>query len=232
MIAIQKPLMIYRWMFLDILYPFNVRTRNAPLFLVDTIAKDGTNTQIASQNTQNITSKHSKISYNTKYMEQNRYQIPDEVNLDEKDRKILRLLIDEPRISVADIARRVGAQRDTVVYRMRRFEKKGLILKYHVVVDSAALGLDIFMLVLVKTAPVRQEKVDELVAGLMAHKNITHVAKLVGKYDFMLYMAAPDMVAFDSALSDLKSLGEGTITDIEPIGLSEAYKIDDFSALI
>ena len=165
-------------------------------------------------------------------MEEKRYQIPDEVNLDEKDRKILRLLIDEPRISVADIARRVGAQRDTVVYRMRRFEEKGLILKYHVVIDSVALGLDIFMLVLVKTAPVGQAKLDELVEGLMQHKNVTHVAKLVGKYDFMLYMAASDMVAFDNALSDLKSLGEEVITDIEPIGVSEAYKIDDFSALI
>jgi len=165
-------------------------------------------------------------------MEHKIYQAPTEVNLDEKDRKILRLLIDEPRITVADIARQVGAQRDTVIYRMRRFEKKELILKYHVVVDSFALGLDIFMLVLIKTAPVGQVVLDELVEGLVQHKNVTHVAKLVGKYDFMLYMAASDMVAFDQALTEVKSIKEGVITEIEPIGLSEAYKIDDFSALI
>lgn len=165
-------------------------------------------------------------------MAQNTYQIPTEVNLDEKDRKILRLLIEEPRITVADIARKVGAQRDTVIYRMRRFEKKGLIMKYHVVIDSAALGLDIFMLVLVKTAPVGQAELDELIEGLMQHKNVTHVAKLVGKYDFMLYMAASDMVAFDQALTEVKSIKEGVIIEIEPIGVSEAYKIDDFLALI
>lgn len=160
------------------------------------------------------------------------YQAPEKVPLDEKDRRILHLLIDEPRMPVADIARRTGVQRDTVVNRMQRFEKRGLILKYHVVVDSFALGLDIFMLVLIKTAPVGQEKINQLVTGLMEHKNVTHVAKLVGKYDFMLYMAATDMVAFDEALTEIKSIQEGVITEIEPIGLSEAYKIDDFSALV
>lgn len=160
------------------------------------------------------------------------YQSPSKVNLDEKDKKILKLLIAEPRMPVADIARQAGVQRDTVVNRMRRFEQKGLILKYHVVIDSFALGLDIFMLVLIKTAPVGQAAIDELVDGLMQHKNVTHVAKLVGKYDFMLYMAATDMVAFDEALTDIKSIQEGVITEIEPIGLSEAYKIDDFSSLV
>lgn len=165
-------------------------------------------------------------------MEHKPYPTPSEVNLDEKDRKILHLLIEEPRISVADIARKVGAQRDTVIYRMKRFEKKGLILKYHIVIDSAALGLDIFMLVLVKTAPVSQPVLDEFVDALMKQKHVTHVAKLVGKYDFMLYMAAPDMAAFDKALTEVKSIQEGVVTEIEPIGVSEAYKIDDFSALI
>jgi Lrp/AsnC family leucine-responsive transcriptional regulator len=160
------------------------------------------------------------------------YQIPSKVNLDEKDRQILKLLIDEPRLSVADIARKTNVQRDTVVNRMRRFEQKGLILKYHVVVDPPALGLDIFMLVLIKTAPVGQAVIDELIEGLMNHKNVTHVAKLIGKYDFMLYMATSDMVAFDRALADVKSIKEGVIVEIEPIGLSEAYKIDDFSSLV
>lgn len=161
-----------------------------------------------------------------------RYPVSPKVNLDEKDRKILNLLIDEPRMSVADISRKAGVQRDTVINRMKRFEDKGLILKYHVVIDSVALGLDIFMLVLVKTAPVGQVALDELIEGLLQHKNVTHVAKLVGRYDLMLYMAASDMTAFDEALTEVKSIKEGVITEIEPIGVSDAYKIDDFSALV
>ena len=173
------------------------------------------------------------FSYNTKYMSTYETQAASEkVNLDEKDRKILRLLIDEPRISVADIARQVGVQRDTVTYRMKRFENKGLILKYHVVIDSVALGLDIFMMVLIQTAPVGQETLDEFIAGLMQHKNVTHVAKTVGKYDFMLYVAASDMLAFDKVLTDIKSIKEGIIKELEPIAVPDAYKIDDFSALV
>ena len=84
------------------------------------------------------------------------------VPLDEKDREILKMLVADPRSSVADIAREVGVQRDTVMYRIRRFETRGLISKYHTILEPQALGLSIFMLVLVKTAPVAGDVLEEL----------------------------------------------------------------------
>lgn len=154
------------------------------------------------------------------------------VNLDETDAKVLRQIIDDPRASIADIARNIGVQRDTVKYRIERFEKRGLVMKYHTILDPAALGCEVFMLVLIKTAPISRGVLQNFVERLQVHKNVTHIARLVGKYDYMLQMAAPDIVAFDAALDEIKSFETGIITEIELANLIDGIKIDDFGGLI
>ena len=154
------------------------------------------------------------------------------VNLDEKDRNILQLLLKDPRTQIADIAREVGVQRDTVMYRIQRFEKRGLIAKYHTILEPSALGLNIFMMVLVKVAPVSRGEVEIFIQKLVAHKNVTHIGRLVGKYDYFLQMAAEDIVAFDKALDEVKALHEGLIVDVEISNVIDGIKIDDFSGLI
>jgi DNA-binding Lrp family transcriptional regulator len=154
------------------------------------------------------------------------------VNLDEKDRSILQLLLKDPRTPIADIAREVGVQRDTVMYRIRRFEKRGLIAKYHTILEPQALGLNIFMMVLIKVAPVPRADVDAFIKKLVAHKNVTHIGRLVGKYDYFLQMAAEDIAAFDKALDEVKALHDGLIVDVEVSNVIDGIKIDDFSGLI
>ncbi len=154
------------------------------------------------------------------------------VNIDEKDKKILQMLMKDPRTQVADIAREVGVQRDTVMYRIRRFEKRGLIAKYHTIVEPQALGLNIFMMVLVKTAPVSSDVLEQFLEKVITHKNVTHVARLVGKYDYFLQMAAEDIVVFDAALNDLKAIREGLIVDMEISNVIDGLKTDDFTGLI
>ena len=154
------------------------------------------------------------------------------VNLDETDKKVLRAVMADPKASIADIARDIGVQRDTVKYRLERFEKRGLIVAYHTIVSPEALGLEAFMQVLVKTAPVPKEQLEQFIAGVVAHKNVTHVTRLVGKHDYLLQMAAEDVVAFDTALDEIKALQPGIITEIELANIIDGPKTDDFSGLV
>jgi len=87
-------------------------------------------------------------------------------------------------------------------------------------------------MVLLKTAPVSREVLGKFIEKLVAHKNVTHVARLVGKYDYFLQMAAEDIVAFDAALDEIKGIQEGLITDIEISNIIDGLKVDDFSGLI
>src|SRR5262245_54825742 len=115
------------------------------------------------------------------------------VNLDEKDRGILRLLLKNPRLSTAEMARTLGVQRDTVRYRIERLEREGLIMKYHVILDPHALGYEIFVTLLIKAYPAPAEQTKSLLAKLAQHENITHVSRLVGAFDYSAQVVAKDI---------------------------------------
>lgn len=155
-----------------------------------------------------------------------------QVNLDEKDRAILRLIVRDPRMQVADIAREVGVQRDTVVYRVKRMEKRGLITKYHTILDPLSLGLGVFMMVLVKLNPVSKSELEVFLDKLKGHKNVTQVSRLVGKYDYFLQIAAEDIVVFDAVLDDIKAMHMGIIADMDISNVIDGIKTDDFTGLI
>ncbi len=154
------------------------------------------------------------------------------VNLDDKDREILKILCRDTKASVADIARTLGVQRDTVKYRIERLEKRGLIIKYHTILDPHALGLEVFMMVLLKTHPVNREKLDTFIRELQTNAHVTHISRLIGPYDYFLQMAASDIEAFDLALDEVKRVGEGVIAEIELANVIDGLKTDDFSGLV
>ena len=154
------------------------------------------------------------------------------VNIDDTDRSILRYVMVDPRTTIADMARELGVQRDTVKYRLERMEKRGLIMKYHTIVDPEKLGLGVFMQVLVKTAPVPKEELGIFIEKVVEHKHVTHVSRLVGKHDYLLQMAATDIVDFDTALDQIKAMQPGVIAEIELSNIIDGLKTDDFSGLI
>jgi DNA-binding Lrp family transcriptional regulator len=62
------------------------------------------------------------------------------VELDEKDEKILEVLDKKSRSSIADISRKTGIPRDTVLYRMKKMEEKKVIRFYHTALNPSILG--------------------------------------------------------------------------------------------
>lgn len=156
----------------------------------------------------------------------------EKVPLDERDRTILRCLLRDPRTPIADIAREVGAQRDTVTYRIERMEREGLIVRYHTIIDPNALGLPVFMLLLVKLAPIPSKEQHSFVNKLVTLPHVTHVSRLIGPYDYFIQVACPHITSLDTLLSEIKSLVPGAVHDITPSTIIDGLKTDDFSQLV
>jgi len=55
--------------------------------------------------------------------------------IDEKDIRILKVLLEDSRLSFRQIAKRTGLAVSTVVSRVRRLEESGIIKKYTVEID-------------------------------------------------------------------------------------------------
>ncbi len=87
-------------------------------------------------------------------------------SLDGIDRRIVRLLVDDARISVANIARRVGLSGPSVSERLRRLEESGTIAGYTVKVNPAALGLPLAAWLRIRPVPGQLAAVIEIVKAI------------------------------------------------------------------
>lgn len=73
--------------------------------------------------------------------------------LDDTDRALLRLLAEDARTPVADLAREVGLSAPSTAERLRRLEAQGVIERFTVQIDPRALGYTLQAIVRVKPLP-------------------------------------------------------------------------------
>ena len=68
-------------------------------------------------------------------------------SLDALDRKILGLLQEDGRMSLADLAAKVGLSPSPCLRRVRMLERAGVIARYVAVLDQQAVGLPVSVFV-------------------------------------------------------------------------------------
>jgi Lrp/AsnC family leucine-responsive transcriptional regulator len=86
--------------------------------------------------------------------------------LDGVDARLLASLAEDARISLAELARRVGLSPPSVAERLRRLEEAGVIEGYTVRVNPAALGFPIAAWLRVRPVPGEMKRVAEILQGL------------------------------------------------------------------
>jgi Lrp/AsnC family leucine-responsive transcriptional regulator len=87
-------------------------------------------------------------------------------DLDRIDAKLLAALVEDARISVAELARRVRLSPPSVSERLRRLEEAGVIEGFTVRVNPAALGLPIAAWLRVRPVPGEMKRVAGILQGL------------------------------------------------------------------
>lgn len=86
--------------------------------------------------------------------------------LDAIDARILSALVDNARISIAELARTVGLSSPSVSERVRRLEETGVIEGYTVKINPQALGLPLTAWLRIRPTPGKHDKVAEVLRGL------------------------------------------------------------------
>src|SRR4249919_4154375 len=86
--------------------------------------------------------------------------------LDETNRRLLRELHADPRISMSELGRRVGLSAPAVTERVQRMQRTGVITGFSMSVDPAALGLPVAAFVRVRPAARQLTKIAALAESL------------------------------------------------------------------
>jgi DNA-binding Lrp family transcriptional regulator len=125
--------------------------------------------------------------------------------MDGLDRKILAELQDDGRISLTDLASRVGLTVSPAHRRVRDLEASGAIVGYRAIVDPRALGLGFEALVFVT---MRQEDRATLLAfeeATAAIPNVLQAQRLFGDPDYLLRVRTADLDAYARLEDDVLS---------------------------
>ena len=124
------------------------------------------------------------------------------MKLDEIDRKILRLLQENGRMTNVDLSRKVGISAPPCLRRVRALEENGYIQGYHARLNAAELGfgLTVFAMVgLHSQAEADLKAFEDLVRGWPM---VRECHMLNGEIDFILKCIAPDLSTFQNFLTE------------------------------
>jgi DNA-binding Lrp family transcriptional regulator len=131
--------------------------------------------------------------------------------MDAIDRKILALLQEDGRLTVTELATRVGLTVSPCHRRLRELERSGIIRGYRAVVDPDAVGLTFQALMFVT---MRQEDRDTLLgfeAAVAAIPNVVQAQRLFGDPDYLLRIVTADLAAYQRLEDDRLSALPGVL---------------------
>lgn len=117
--------------------------------------------------------------------------------LDDKDRRLLALLREDARTPTAELARKLDVARMTVVERLKRLEKSGVIGGYTVRLSEEALRGRMKVHALLKVDPKRGEAVVRALHGIT---QIRAVFAISGIFDYMALIEAESTGEIDNVL--------------------------------
>lgn len=123
-------------------------------------------------------------------------------DLDRFDRLILDILAVEARISVTELARRVGLSKTPVQARLRRLESSGVIRGYRALLDPIRLGLDHVAFVEVKLSDTREAALGAFNAAALDVAEIEQCHLIAGAFDYLLKVRTTSMSRYRTVLAE------------------------------
>jgi Lrp/AsnC family leucine-responsive transcriptional regulator len=131
---------------------------------------------------------------------------------DERNRELLRLLRDDPRMATSELARRIGMSAPAVRERLLRLEESGVIAGYRMVLDPSALGYPICAYVRVRPTPGQLRGVAELARKM---PEVVECHRVTGEDCFIMKVYLPGLDQLDRVLDQFLALGQTTTSLVQ-----------------
>lgn len=123
--------------------------------------------------------------------------------LDRMDRKILDILQREGRISVTELAERIGLSATPCAERIRRMEREGVILGYFARVAPKALGLSLLVFVEIKLSAKSGEVFDKVKNQLQVMPEVLECHLVSGDFDYLIKARIKEMGDYRRLLGEV-----------------------------
>ena len=131
---------------------------------------------------------------------------------DARNVKLLRLLRADPRISLSELARRIGMSPPAVRERIQRLEESDVIQGYRVDLNPEALGYPICAIVRVRPMPGKLPKIAELARKM---PQVVECHRITGEDCFILKVYLEELDGLDRVLDRFLAHGQTTTSLVQ-----------------
>ncbi len=125
--------------------------------------------------------------------------------MDDIDRKILRLLQSNARMSLKTIAEKTFLSSPAVSARIEKLEKDGVIAGYHALIDPIKLGYHIIAFINLDVVPEDKPKFYAYAADM---PNVLECNCVTGEYSMLMKVAFQSTMELDTFIGQLQKFGK------------------------
>lgn len=122
------------------------------------------------------------------------------IALDDTDRAILRLLMQDGSLAAGEVGRHVGLSQPAAWRRIRRLEDEGVIAGRRLDLDLDRLGFGVTVFLGVKLATKGRVSLADFERAISAIPEVQAVHHVLGLYDYRLRVVARDLSDFERVL--------------------------------
>lgn len=147
--------------------------------------------------------------------------------IDDKQKKILKLIRNDGRFSLLDIAKKTKLNVGTVQSKIKDLEKRGIIQGYTTFINLGKTDLKFFKLC-VHLNKYGKKEFTELLNYCKANKNVLHLIKSIGDWELEIELESDNLDYVYEFVDELKTQFPDTIKKIDLIIIKNERKLDFF----
>ena len=150
--------------------------------------------------------------------------------LDEKNCQILNILQEDCRISLTELAKKVGLSVDSVKKRVAKLKENGIFYP-KIQIRPRQIGYPIIVDVKIKLRDYDDKKINEFLDYAVSHPRIPEVFSISGEWDFTLVIIAKDHEDLGEITDEIRKRFGGIISDWSESLTKIAYKFEKYDLL-
>ena len=139
--------------------------------------------------------------------------MPDQ-SIDDIDRKIIVALQENGKITVNDLAEKVGLSASPCARRVRLLEQAGVIKGYAAIIDQKKVGLPISAFASIKLERQREDALERFSKAVARWPEVVDCYLMTGQRDYLLRVVVRDLESYEQFLNDKLTRLEG-VSSIE-----------------
>jgi len=147
--------------------------------------------------------------------------------LEENDKKIIKLLLKNPRLKFSQISQQTNINHETIRYRLKKMIDEKFLIKFGVIHNTTKYSIfSIHLLCNFKTISKTTEEF------LKKSSNIFFAPKTIGSHNLMIYLNFENLEEMGVFIRNFKEITENELLDLQILTIDKFFKFVQFPTKI